>query len=89
MKTTQRLLYDYLCKLFHVANPQSMNPMDYWYNNNEQIRTYLNEMYKTRIGSKVLPQELSSDMKMLFETGNFIDKSLVLTVLSAVHLYFE
>ena len=88
VKTTQRLLYDYLCKLFHVANPQSMNPMDYWYNNNEQIRTYLNEMYEDRIGSKVLPQDLAGDMKMLFETGNFIDKSLVLTVLSAVHLFF-
>ena len=89
VKTTQRLLYDYLCKLFHVANPQSMNPMDYWYNNSEQIRTYLNEMYENRIGSKVLPLDMADDMRMLFETGNFIDKSLVLTVLSAVHLYFE
>lgn len=89
VKTTQRLLYGYLCGLFHVANPQSMNPMDYWYNNDKQIRIYLNEMYEARIGNDVLPGELADDMKSLYETGNFIDKSLVLTVLSAVHLYFD
>lgn len=89
VKTTQRLLYGYLCGLFHVANPQSMNPMDYWYNNDKQIRIYLNEMYEARIGNDVLPGELADDMKSLYQTGNFIDKSLVLTVLSAVHLYFD
>lgn len=89
VKTTQRLLYGYLCGLFHVANAQSMNPMDYWYNNDKQIRIYLNEMYEARIGNDVLPGELADDMKSLYETGNFIDKSLVLTVLSAVHLYFD
>lgn len=89
IKTTQRLLYAYLCGLFHVANPESMNPMDYWYNNDEQIRIYLNEMYEARIGNDVLPKELAEDMKLLYQTGNFIDKSLVLTVLGAVHLYFD
>ncbi|MCD7726145.1 MAG: hypothetical protein LUI12_11465 [Clostridiales bacterium] len=88
IKTTQRLAYGYLCRLFSMENAQSMNPMDYWYHNNTSIRNYLDKMYEDRIGSRVFGQELAADMKKLYETGNFIDKSLVLTVLSAVHLYF-
>lgn len=89
VKTTQRLLYGYLCRLFHVANPDSMNPMDFWYNHDEQVRIYLDSMFKQRIDSAVLTQELADDMRNLYQTGSFIEKSLVLTVLSAVHLYFE
>jgi asparagine synthase (glutamine-hydrolysing) len=89
IKTTQRLLHGYLCRLFHVADSQSMNPMDYWYNNDEKLRSYLQEMYETRIGNAVLPRELAEDMKMLYRTGNFTDKGLVLTVLSAVNNYFN
>jgi asparagine synthase (glutamine-hydrolysing) len=89
VKTTQRLLSGYLCRLFRVPDQQSMNPMDYWYNKDEQIQAHLQEMYEARIGNKVLPQELADDMRMLYQTGNFIEKCLVLTVLSAAHLYFE
>jgi asparagine synthase (glutamine-hydrolysing) len=89
VKTTQRLLHDGLCRLFRVPNTQSMNPMDYWYNNDEKLRAYLQEMYEARIGNAVLPRELAEDMKMLYRTGNFTDKSLVLTVLSAVNNYFN
>jgi hypothetical protein len=66
-----------------------MNPMDYWYNNDEKLRSYLQEMYEARIGNAVLPRELAEDMKMLYRTGNFTDKGLVLTVLSAVNNYFN
>ncbi len=66
-----------------------MNPMDYWYERDEKVRTYLDGMYEKRIGSAVLPRELADDMRRLYEEGNFVEKSLVLTVLSAVYLYFE
>ncbi len=89
VKTTQRLLYGYWCQMFHKPNPDSMNPMDYWYTQEEPVRRYLEHMYEQRIHSDVLPQELADDMRNLYQTGSFIEKSLVLTVLSAVYLYFE
>ncbi|MDE7247499.1 MAG: hypothetical protein K2N43_06400 [Lachnospiraceae bacterium] len=89
VKTTQRLLYGYCCRIFHKPNPDSMNPMDYWYAQEEPVRRYLEHMYEQRIDSDVLPQELAGDMRNLYQTGNFIEKCLVLTVLSAVYLYFE
>lgn len=87
-KTTQRLMLGYLCKLFHVANQDSMNPMDYWYDHNEQVRVYLDQMFSQRIDHEVLPKELAKDMRDLYQNGNVIEKSLVLTVLSAAYLYF-
>lgn len=89
IKTTQRLLAGYCRKLFHRPDPDSMNPMDYWYGREEKVRTYLDSMYEERIESAVLPGEIADDMRRLYKEGNFMEKSLVLTVLSAVHLYFE
>lgn len=89
VKTTQRLLYDYLCKLFHVANPQSMNPMDYWFSNNEQIRIFLDAMYEERIQNEVAGEKLTDNMRNLYRNGNVLEKCLVLTVLSAIKLFFE
>ena len=66
-----------------------MNPMDYWYGRDEKVRAYLDGMYEERIGSAVLSKELAEDMRRLYREGAFTEKSLVLTVLSAVHLYFE
>ncbi len=89
VKTTQRLVAGYFSRLLHRPDPDSMNPMDYWYERDEKVRTYLDGMYEKRIGSAVLPRELADDMRRLYEEGNFVEKSLVLTVLSAVYLYFE
>ena len=89
MKTTQRLLCAHVRRLLHRADPDSMNPMDYWYGRDEKVRAYLDGMYEERIKSAVLPQGLADDMRNLYRGDSFIDKSLVLTVLSAVHLYFE
>jgi asparagine synthase (glutamine-hydrolysing) len=89
VKTTQRLLYGYLCRFFHVSNPQSMNPMDYWYEKNPEIRLYLDEMFQARIECTVFDEGLREDMKTMYHDGNFTEKCLVLTVLSATHLYFE
>lgn len=89
VKTTQRLCSAHVRRLLHRADPDSMNPMDYWYGRDEKVRTYLDGMYEERIGSAVLSKELAEDMRRLYREGAFTEKSLVLTVLSAVHLYFE
>ena len=89
VKTTQRLCSAHVRRLLHRADPDSMNPMDYWYGRDEKVRAYLDGMYEERIGSAVLSKELAEDMRRLYREGAFTEKSLVLTVLSAVHLYFE
>lgn len=87
VRTTGRLAGGYLQKLLGIPAQNSMNPMDYWYQNDKDIRKYLETMYEERIGSSLLPEDVRSDLKMLFAEGNFSEKSQVLTVLSAVTLF--
>jgi len=89
VKTTGKLAGGYLRRALHKPDPNSMNPMDYWYQNDADVRKFVETMFEERIGSTVLPQELRLDMKRLFAEGNFLEKGQVLTVLSALHLWFE
>lgn len=89
IRTTGKLAGEYARKLLHRPDSNSMNPMDYWYENDSDVRKYLETMYRERIDSTVLPKELRADMKRLFAEGNFTEKSQVLTVLSAIYLFFN
>lgn len=88
VKTTGKLVKGYLLRAMHRPSQDSMNPMDYWYENDNDVRKYLETMFRERIGSAVLSEELRTDMHRLFAEGNFTEKSQVLTVLSAVYLFF-
>lgn len=89
VKTAGKLAKGYLQKVTHRSDRDSMNPMDYWYKNDNDVRQFLETMYRERMESVVLSVELRSDMERLFAEGNFTEKSQVLTVLSAVYLFFE
>lgn len=89
VKTTQRLAQGYLCSMLHRASRDSMNPLDYWYENDADVRQYFEKMYHERMESKHLPPELINDMKTMYQGGNFTEKQQVLTVLGAIHLYFD
>lgn len=89
LKTTGKLARSYLQQFFQRPDPNSMNPLDYWYQNDGDIRNYLETMYEERISSGLLPEELRSDMKILFVEGNFSEKSQVLTVLSALQNWYS
>lgn len=88
-KTAQRLAYGYLCRLFHKENRDSMNPVDYWYSSNQQIQACLGQQFEERITSNVLGDDLRKDMLRLYRQGGFTEKEQVLTVLAAIHLYFD
>lgn len=88
VRTARRLLYAQYCKMRHIANKDSMNPEDYWYDNNIDIQKYLEQTYMERIKNPFLSDELFNDMSRLFTQGDITDKSMVLTVLSAIYLYF-
>jgi asparagine synthase (glutamine-hydrolysing) len=87
IKTTGKLAAGYLQKVSHKPSRSSMNPMDYWYQNDMDVRKYVETMYKERIADDSLPEDLRHDMKLLFTAGNFTEKTQVLTVLSAMYLF--
>ena len=74
IKTTGKLAAGYLQKVSHKPSRSSMNPMDYWYQNDMDVRKYVETMYKERIADDSLPEDLRHDMKLLFTAGNFTEK---------------
>ena len=87
IKTTGKLVSEYLRGVMHIPGRNSMNPMDYWYRNDIEVRKYIGHMYQERMEHPLLPDELRRDMRCLFTEGNFAEKTQVLTVLSALHLF--
>ncbi|MBE7503820.1 MAG: hypothetical protein HS113_26750 [Verrucomicrobiales bacterium] len=72
-------------KLFPAS---TMNPMDYWYATNSRLPRYCENFFKTHIECLAAYPELQQDARMLFTTGRFAEKALVLTLLRAVGRYF-
>ena len=89
MKTTQRLLWQAICKAVHIDNKDNMNPFDYWYDKNPDIRKYMQEYMEASIGNPVLGKELREDIRRLFQEGSVEEKSLAITVLAMVKKYFS
>lgn len=87
IKTTGKLVSEYLRGVMHIPGRNSMNPMDYWYRNDIEVRKYIGHMYQERMEHPLLPDELRRDMRCLFTEGNFAEKTQVLTVLCALHLF--
>lgn len=86
VKTTQRLLRNVACKTFNIQNSDNMNPLDYWYQRNPEIQRYYREYYdrnRNRIDG-----ELGRDISLMFEDGNVEEKSMALTVLAILKVYF-
>lgn len=88
IKTTQKLVRGYWNKLQGKSGQDSMNPMDYWYEQNPEIQRYLRDMFEERIENGLFGKELCKDMRYLYQNGSFTEKSQVLTVL-AITQYFE
>ena len=67
-----------------------MNPIDYWITHDKKLQTYLNEYMQNSFSyiSTPISEQLIADMKELFLSGNANEKTMVLTVLGAVKMYF-
>lgn len=73
-------------KSLNRLDKTSMNPYDYWYQNNSAIPHFFQvhfDMYIRLIENL----ELKKDVTSLFLHGNTIEKSMVLTLLEAIHKY--
>ncbi|WP_343486615.1 asparagine synthase-related protein [Allomuricauda sp. d1] len=64
-----------------------MNPLEYWYNTNNDLRTFQDTYFKVNI-ERITDRELKSDCQNLYNSGNAIEKNQVLTLLSAIKLNF-
>ena len=77
-------------KLFHTSSLNTkhhMNPLDYWYNTNDDLREFFLDTFNK--GIDLLENEkLRSDCQKLFTEGSTIEKTQVLTLLEAWRFYF-
>ncbi len=65
----------------------SMNPLDYWYSSNEDIRAFQDDYFTRNIQYLESFGELGDVCKKLYTTGSATEKNQVLTLLSAVRYY--
>jgi asparagine synthase (glutamine-hydrolysing) len=65
----------------------SMNPFEYWYKKNNILRRGLSSAFKDCI--RILNDEgkLKDDCQYLYEKGNFLEKTAVVTLLKALKLF--
>lgn len=68
---------------------ESMNPFEYWYNNNKNIKSFINDYYEENKNRLNNYSELNKLIVQVYEEGNVIDKMAVLTVLAVIKRYFR
>jgi asparagine synthase (glutamine-hydrolysing) len=73
----------------HTMWKNNMNPEQLWYDNDPQVKAYLDSYYKTHIHFFEFNRELMTDMITHYEKGRITEKTQVLTLLSAYKLLFE
>jgi asparagine synthase (glutamine-hydrolysing) len=64
-----------------------MNPLEYWYNTNNDLRKFQDTYFKENI-DRIIDGSLKSDCQNLYNSGNGVEKNQVLTLLSAIRLNF-
>ena len=81
-----------ILRIIHKDNKivKGMNPIDYWIDNDENLKRFIQDTYNDFF---ILPNieisnTLKKDINFLFETGNALEKTMVLTLIKAVQLYF-
>lgn len=65
----------------------SMNPFDYWYKTNSDLRKFFEDYFTQHIILLDKYPQLKEDARYLFEEGNTLEKTQVLTLLAAVKMH--
>jgi len=65
-----------------------MNPFDYWYNTNDDLKIYMDNYFNDTI-IKINMNDLELNLKNMYFNGTTIDKTQVLTFLSLYENYFD
>ncbi len=76
-----------LVKEVKLEGQKGMNPFEYWYDTNSEIFTGLKMYYKENI-DRIKDPGIRMDCETLFQQGSLHEKAQVITLLSAVKLFF-
>lgn len=71
-----------------LNSKKSMNPLDYWYNNNQELKEFMDNYFKENIDRLDSNKELKDDCIYLYNNGKTVEKTQVLTLLSTLKLFF-
>ncbi len=66
----------------------NMNPEQLWYDKNTSVQQTLDAYFEENIAQVHSERELYNDLIQLYQTGNIIEKTQVLTLLAAYKLLF-
>lgn len=67
---------------------QHMNPMDYWYNTNKDLKIFFDQFFNSNINRLDFEEEMKTDCLYLYQNGRCIEKMQVLTLLAVLKIYF-
>jgi len=65
-----------------------MNPLEYWYNTNIELRKFLDIYFYENIEKCRNHGKLKANCENLYRDGNAVEKNQVLTLLSALKNFF-
>ncbi len=74
-------------KAFGPSPKDSMNPFEYWYNSNSNLRNFISDYFENHIDLLMNHSSLKKDVEFLFNKGNFSEKTQVLTLLAAMKMH--
>lgn len=88
-KRTLKEIINYIKKKIVKVERKGMNPLDYWYEKNDELKNFMSVYYQKNIFRLNSYPEIQKDVEKLFESKKIIEKIQVLSLLSALKLYFD
>ncbi|WP_294143625.1 asparagine synthase-related protein [uncultured Clostridium sp.] len=86
-KTKNRMNY-FIKKNFLHGDANNMNPFEYWYKNNIQIRDFIEKYYYENIERYTELAGSCENVDKMFRSSNIMDKCMAINVLANVKRYF-
>ena len=74
-------------KVFGPNLINSMIPFEYWYNSNSNLRNFISNYFENHIDLLLDNSFLKKDVELLFNKGDFLEKTQVLTLLAAMKMH--
>ncbi|PLV56751.1 asparagine synthase [Thermotoga sp. SG1] len=88
IKTLPRKIFLKIFKGGAMNSKWHMNPFDYWYRTNNELKSFMEKYYEQNV-HLIKNDKVKTMCVELFEKGNAIEKTQVLTLLAAWRMYFE
>jgi len=83
-KVKRKILRDFL----KVTLRKSMNPFQYWYETNKNLKIYMDDYFQQNLFRLDPYPEFQRDAEHLYHSGTSTEKTQVMTLLEALKLYF-